>query len=73
MISLPELRKISRERKRQGYEKNGYKIVTEEGLKNVMPQKCVLITKERKGAIDSTEIQKVIDETRRLMRVRRTE
>jgi len=42
-------------------------------LKNVRPQKCVLITKERKGAIDSTEIQKVIDDIRRLMRVRRTE
>lgn len=61
------------ERKRQGYEKNGYKIVTEEELKDVRPQKCVLITKERKGAIDSTEIQKVIDDIMRLTRVRRTE
>ncbi len=61
------------ERKRQGYEKNGYKIVTQEGIEEARPQQCVLITKERRGAIDSTEIQKVIDDIRRLMRVRRTE
>lgn len=60
------------ERKRQGYEKNGYKIITREELKDVKVKKCILITKERKGAIDSTEIQKVIDDIRKLMRVRRT-
>lgn len=60
------------ERKRQGYEKNGYKIITKEELKDVKKQKCVLITKERKGAIDSTEIQTIIDDLKKLMRDRRT-
>lgn len=54
------------ERKRQGYEKNGYKIITKEELKDVGTYKLVLTTKERKGAIDSIEIRNVIDGIRRL-------
>lgn len=50
------------ERKRQGYEQNGYTIITKEQLKRTKGNKRVLITKEHGGAIDSTEIQKVIDE-----------
>jgi exodeoxyribonuclease V alpha subunit len=49
------------ERKRQGYENNGYKIITSKELMKTKGDKRVLITKEQKGAIDSTEIQKVID------------
>ena len=54
------------ERKRQGYEKNGYKIISKEQLKDVKNHKCVLVTKERKGAIDSTEIQEIIDDIKKL-------
>lgn len=54
------------ERKRQGYLKNGYKIVSKDDLKNLQDHKCVLVTKERVGAIDSTEIQTLIDDIRNL-------
>ncbi|MGA2767800.1 MAG: AAA family ATPase [Candidatus Bathyarchaeia archaeon] len=55
------------ERKRQGYEKYGYTIITKEQMKNAKGHKCVLITREHKGAIDSTEIQKVVDEIKAVM------
>ena len=56
------------ERKRQGYENNGYKIISKEELKDVENRKSVLITKERKGAIDSIEIQKTINEIKNLQK-----
>jgi hypothetical protein len=58
------------ERKKQGYEGNGYIIISQKELgelKNGKKRKCVLVTKEYKGAIDSTEIQKVIDEIKEIM------
>jgi hypothetical protein len=55
------------ERKRQGYEQNGYTIITKEELKKTKDHKCILITKEHGGAIDSTEIQEVINEIKESM------
>lgn len=54
------------ERKKQGYENNGYRIISKEELKDFKSRKCVLITRERKGAIDSTEIHRVIDGIKKL-------
>jgi hypothetical protein len=55
------------ERKRQGYEENGYTIITKDQLKRTKGHKRVLTTKEHGGAIDSTEIQKVIDQIKELV------
>jgi len=54
------------ERKRQSYKKNGYKLISKEELKKVKNRKYVLVTKELKGAIDSTEIQGIIDNIKKL-------
>ena len=56
------------ERKRQGYRKNGYKIITKDDLMKTKDPKTILTTKkENKGAIDSTEIQLVINEIGKIL------
>ena len=55
------------ERKRQGYKKNGFKIITKDELMKTKDPKTILTTKENKGAIDSTEIQLVINEIGKIL------
>jgi ATP-dependent exoDNAse (exonuclease V) alpha subunit len=55
------------ERKRQGYIDHGYRFVTKEELGKIKDHKSILTTKESKGAIDSTEIQLVIDGIKKLV------
>ena len=54
------------ERKRQGYENNGYKIITKDDLQRTKDPKSILITKEHRGAFDSTEIHATIEEIKSL-------